>query len=245
MLGLYTPVLLLQAFCVYHAYRNNAEQRWYWLIIFFPLVGCIIYLVDNFYNRKNIQTIAKGVQEVINTNYRLEQLEKAMRFNNSLANKTNLADAYVQYARYPEAIELYTDCLAGFMSDDPTLRIKLLQTHFLNRDYDSTIAVGETLASEKSFEKAEEKVSYAWALHYTGRTDRAGEVFDAMDKSFTNYHQRLEYCKFLQQTSKPEVLKEKLSELFGEIEHMQRSERRLKRDVIREIKDLYETNVGG
>ena len=57
MLGLYTPVFLLQAFCVYHAYRNNVEQRWYWLILFFPLFGCIIYLVQNFNTASTIKSL--------------------------------------------------------------------------------------------------------------------------------------------------------------------------------------------
>src|SRR5688500_8079699 len=151
MYGLYTPIFLLQAFCVYHAYRNNAEQRWYWLIVFFPLIGCLIYLLHNFNNRTTIDTLTENVKEAVISNYKLEQLEKALRFSDNLKNKTNLADAYVENGRYQDAISLYSACLQGFMSDDPFVQMKLLNAHFMNGDYDSAVKYGDKLGSDKSF----------------------------------------------------------------------------------------------
>ena len=96
MYGLYTPIFLLQMFCVYHAYRNNAEQRWYWLILLFPLIGCIVYLVHTFNNRDTISAITENVKGVVISNYRIDQLEKALRFSDNVTNKVNLADAYAE-----------------------------------------------------------------------------------------------------------------------------------------------------
>jgi hypothetical protein len=242
MFGFYTPILLLQAFCIYHAYQNHTDQKWYWLIVFFPGLGCLLYLYHHFYNRRSISTITEGVKEVVNSNYRLEQLEKALRFSDSLQNKVALADAYVHYQRYKDAVALYSDCLSGFMADDPGLRTKLLKAHFLNGDYNETIAWGQKLESEKSFKNAEEKAAYAWALHYQGKTDLAESIFKDTDKSFTNYFHRLEYCKFLVATNKKEELKTKLSDLVEEFEHMKGNERRMKRTLIKEVKDLYATH---
>lgn len=240
-LGFYTPVLVLQGFCLYHAYQRNSEQRWYWLIIFFPAVGCAIYLYHNFYNRRNIQSIAESVKTVTNSNYRLEQLEKAVRFNNSLANKTMLADAYLHLGRPKEAINLYIDCLQGFMADDPILRMKLLQAYYLDGNHDAVADMGSRLVNEKTFRDTEEGIAYAWSLHHLGRTDEAQAQFEIMDRTFTNYRQRLEYCKFLRLTNQHEALNQKLVELLEEIAHMTSTERRIKRDVIREIKEMNAT----
>src|SRR5687768_13725127 len=106
MYGFYAPIFLLQAFCVYHAYRNNAEQRWYWLIVFFPLIGCIVYLLHIFNNRDTIDSITENVKGAVIKNYRIDQLEKAYRFSDNIKNKVNLADAYAENGRYKEAIEL-------------------------------------------------------------------------------------------------------------------------------------------
>jgi hypothetical protein len=243
MFGLYTPVLLLQAFCIYHAYRNNSEQRWYWLIICFPLVGCIIYLVQNFNNRAAIDTLTESVKEVVNSNYRIAELEKALRFSDNLSNKLNLADAYMEIGRFPDAVALYADCLQGFMSEDVPLQMKLLYAHYLNNDYEATIACGHKLESEKSFKNSKERVAYAWALCHIGKIELAEHVFSDMDKSFSNYYQRMEYCKFLLKKGSVEFAKEKLAALMEEFEHMKSAERRFERNTFREIRDLYTSHV--
>jgi hypothetical protein len=243
MLGLYTPLLLLQAFCVYHAYKNNAEQRWYWLIILFPLVGCVLYIYHHFYNQNNLRTLTQSVKEVVNSNHRIEQLEKTLDFADNVSNKTNLADAYASHGRYKDAIGLYRECLGGFMADDPVLRMKLLQAYFLDQDYDSTIAYGNDLKLEKSFKDSEGRMAYAWALHYKGQSEVAEGIFQDMDRSFTNYKNRLEYCKFLKDTNKVEALKTKLTELVEEFDHMEGSERRLYRDTIREIREMHAVQI--
>ena len=243
MYGLYTPILLFQAYCVYHAYRNNAEQRWYWLILFFPLIGCIIYLVYNINaNSNTLEDLKANVKEVVVSNYRLEQLEKAFRFSDNTANKVNLADAYIDVARYKDAIILYESSLQGFMSDDPPLRMKLLGAHYLNGDYDLVVKYGNELESEKSFKNAEERVAFAWALFHTGKLEEAERVFSGMDATFTNYFHRVEYCKFLLKIEKGDSAKKKLTELMTEFDEMQSSEKRLKRNVLREIKELYNSN---
>src|SRR4051812_13448934 len=93
--GYYTPFLILQAFCLYHAYKNNNQQKWYWIIIFFPVVGCVIYLYDNFYSKHKLQSISEVAKNLVNSNRRIEQLERDVKFNDNVTNKVNLADAYM------------------------------------------------------------------------------------------------------------------------------------------------------
>ena len=243
MVGLYTPVLILQAFCLYHAYKNNSVQHWYWLIIFLPGIGSALYLYHNFYNRSNIETLADGVKNVVNSNYKLEQLEKAHRLSDNIATKTNLANAYVTYQRYDEAIALYQACLTGFMADDPALLMKLLQTYFLKRDYDAAIACGLKLESDKLFKKAEERITYAWAHYHKGNVGKAEETFRDMDKSFSNYLHRLEYCKFLLAVNKRDVFEEKIKTLMEEFEVMKGTERKYNISVIRQARELYSNNI--
>src|SRR5689334_16439748 len=213
MIGIYTPVLILQAYCLYHAYQRNAVQHWYWLIIFLPGIGCALYLYHNFYNRDNIESIAEGVKTVVNSNYKLEQLEKAYKLSDNITSQTNLANGYVKYGRYDDAIKLYEECLSGFMADDPTLQMLLLQAYFLKQDYESAIRVGKNLQSEKSFQNAEERIAYAWALHHAGKTELAETTFEDMNKSFSNYRHRVEFGKFLLATGKQDALRDLLNSL--------------------------------
>lgn len=241
MFQYYTPVFLLQIFCLYHAYRHNSEQKWYWLIIFFPLGGGLIYLYIHFYNRSTIDIITENVKGVVITDYRINQLEKEMKFSDSIKTKTALADEYVRVGRYKDAIDLYTDCAQGFMADDISLLLKLTQTHFLHTDYESSVSYGKQLEKEKTFKNSNVRASYAWALHYTGKSEQAEAIFKDMDSSFTNYMPRTEYCKFLLASQRTEEAKSKLHELITEFDHMKGPERRLQKGIFNEIRALYDT----
>ena len=238
MLGFYTPLLFLQGFCLYHAYKNNVEQRWYYLIAFIPLVGCVIYLYHHFYSRRGIENIGQTVKLAVNSNYRIEQLEKTLRFADNVTNRINLADAYVQIGRFEDAIKLYEESMAGFMAEDPSLKMKALNAHFQNKSYAGAVAYGRQLENEKSFKNAEERIAYAWALHLDGNTSEAESVFSAMNKTFTNYPHRLAYCKFLKSLGKNDILREVGTEMMEEFEHMKGTERRLYRGVFNELRAL-------
>jgi hypothetical protein len=239
MLRLYTPVFMLQAVTLYLAYRNNAEQRWYWFIIFFPGLGSLLYLFDQYYSQRNISSFTETVKEVVNSNYKTEQLEKAQRFSDNTINKLNLADAYMEIGRYADAINLYQSTLTGFMEDDPGVRMKLLNALFMAKNYDQVIMLGEKLESEKTFKNAEPRISYAWALHYEGKPEAAEKVFQDMNKPFTNFKHRVEYCAFLSESSRKEEANVLLQELLEEFENMRGPERKLHRDANRNARNLY------
>lgn len=239
MFRFYAPVLILQAFCLYHAYKNKSEQRWFWLILFFPLIGCLIYLYDAFYSKKNLAGAAEVVKDAFVSNYKIDKLEKEWKFSDNVATKTRLADAYAEAGRYKDAIKLYNSCLEGFMADDPVLQMKLLNAYFADEDFESTIKVGEQLESAADFKNSPEKVAYAWALHRAGHTELAEKTFEAMDKPFTNYQPRWQFCQFLSETDRIADLKEKVRTLVTEFNEMGSNERKLNKAIISDATTLH------
>lgn len=235
---LYTPILVLQAFCLFHAYKTRADQKWFYLIIFIPIVGCLFYLYDQFYNRRTVSVVTETVKTAFVTNYTIEKLENELQFSDSVTNRINLANEYMKYERYGEAATLFERSLEGFMADDPKITMRLLHARYLNKDYDIAIAIGRTLDKEPLFKKSEERVAYAWALHLTGKTPEAAEQFADMDRSFTNHEQRKEYARFLMETGQKEKATALLDELVTEFDQMKEIERRINREVYREVKGM-------
>ncbi len=47
----YYIVIGLQAVCVIHALRKNLHQKWIWLIVFLPVIGSLIYIFTEMFNR--------------------------------------------------------------------------------------------------------------------------------------------------------------------------------------------------
>lgn len=231
-------MFILQAFCLFHAYKSRTDQKWYWIIIFFPYIGCIMYLYDAFYSRRNLNNIAEGLKQVVNSNYRIEQLERDVKFSNNAKNKILLADEYILYGRFNEAVSLYESCREGYMIEDEPLKRKLMHALYLDKQYDRAVQLGEELKGTRDFRNAIEHISLAWAYHNLGRTAEAEKHFDDMDRTFTNYPHRYSYCEFLLATDRKEKAIEKLDELLDEVEQMKGPERRVHRDIIRSISDL-------
>lgn len=196
-------------------------------------------MYHHFYSRKNIEDLAEGVKSVLVTNYRIKELEKQLAFSDTTANKILLADEHFAVGNNQKAINLYQSCLTGIDKDDPSLLKKLIRVCYFERQYHLVIEYGEKLIPEKTFNIAIEKAYYAWSKHLTGKEAEAEDIFQSMDIRFSNYIQRIEYAKFLYETGSEELALEKLSELYAEIESMDRHEKRSKKAIAKEIRELY------
>ncbi|MFL5728659.1 MAG: CDC27 family protein [Cytophagaceae bacterium] len=236
--GYYTPVLILQAFCLYHAYKNNNQQKWYWIILFFPLGGCLIYLYDNFYSRNKLKSFSEVAKNIVNSNRRIEQLEREVKFNDNVTNKINLADAYMTVDRYEEAVKLYESCLTGFRSDDPFVQMKLLSAYYQHKNYKKVIELGQKLSGYKDFKNSEQRIALAWAYYFENDHAKCLEVFKDCNRTFTNYKHRVEYSKALLQLNKPEEAEGVLASLLEEFELLKGYERSATRGLMREAKEL-------
>lgn len=246
MFGFFPLSIILQAFCIYHAYTNKADQKWFFIIIFLPLIGSGLYLYHHFYNRQNITKVSEGFKEVVNTNYSVQKLEKEVKFSDTITNKTNLADKYLELGRYQEAADLYESCLEGFNADNADLLRRLVKVHYLLENYGKSVAYGHQVNGNKTFSKSKEKIAYAWSLFYENEEEKAEKVFSEMDSTFTNYPHRMEFAKFLNESGKREDALSKLEELMDEYDHMEAREKRQNRAVNRDIVRLYgEIKKGG
>lgn len=239
MFRFFTPVLLLQAFCIYHIYSNKTDHKWYILIIFLPLLGSFIYLFHHFYSRQNIDTVTEGVKHVFNSNYKIEQLEKQLKFSDTVANKILLADEYTLAGNNKEAEELYKSCLVGVYKDDPDLIRKLMRISYKSKAYDTVIDYGRSIETDVLFKKSEERIAYAWAYFYKNDYAEAERNFEALDDRFTQYKHRLEYATFLFEIQKKQEGLQKLEQLLEEIDSMDRQEKHYKKAIYNEILNCY------
>ena len=234
--GYYTPVLILQGFCLYHSYKNNTHQKYYWLIIFVPLVGSLIYLYLNFYKKSLIDDLSDGFRGIVNSNYQVEKLEKETKFTDTMSNKKYLAIQYLNKGRTNEAIDLLNSCLVGIHADDQEINRLLLQAYYSQKEYGKCIAAGEKIKNDYTFANAEEKALLAWAYYYSGDSEKAESIFKSQDGLFSNYFQRLEYSKYLQHIGRTTEAKKKLAVMIEEIVHMDKYEKKLKSKIYNEIK---------
>lgn len=238
MFRFFTPVLILQVFCIYHAYKNKRESWWIWVILIFPLIGSIIYLYKEFYSKKGVENLAEGVKSSINTNYTVTKLEKELKFSDTVENKIKVANEYVDRGLYDEAFDLYNSCLKGIFSNNQDLLLKLTKTSYLKEDYNSAITFGNNIKKNREFNNSEEKIALAWSYYYTGDDSKANDLFNEMDVQFDNYKHRIEFIKYSIETGDTERAQEISNAVVSEINSMEGAEKRSKRGLLRAIREL-------
>ena len=241
MFRLYTPVILLQAFCLYHAYSNRVEQKWYYIIIFLPLIGSVLYLYHHFYSRDNLDLVTEGVKKTLNPNYTVEKLTEKAQVADTISNKIRLADEFKNSGQLDQAIVLYESCLTGFNAEDPEVIKKLLLTYYEAEQYDKVLPFSNLISSNKSFVNSDAKLAVAWSLFYTGDVEGAEQLFKELDLRYSNHAYRYEYALFLTDVGRADDARKKLEELVDEIDLMESHEKSLKGDVIRNVKLLYKS----
>lgn len=244
MSRLYPLILILQGYCLYHAYKNKKEYYWYLLVLFLPVIGSLIYLFTNFGTQANLDTVSETIRGAVNSNYEVDRLLKEAKYSDTIANKIRLADSYASKQKYHQAIALYESCLEGFNADDLKTKEKLMVAKYFVDDYQGVLELGDTLNENPSFRNSESRIVYAWSLSFLGDYEKAEEVFKAMDVRFSNYVHRSEFAKFLMEQNRTFEAKELLSELEEEIAHMDAGEQRQKKAIRKEINNLYRSIKG-
>ncbi len=229
---------MLQGYCLYHAYKNNNDQKWFWLIIFLPLIGCLIYLYVNFYSKENLENVGEGIKRAVNSNYDTQKIEKDVKVSDTVKNRIRLADAYLVDGRYQDALEMYESCSSGFNENDPVILMKLLKAQYFLENYNEVIRLSEKLKNEKIFQNSEEKTALAVALFRIGNLEEAEIIFKEMDARFSNYNHRIEYAKFLLQTGKNKACKGLLYSLEDEFALMDKGSKKINKEFIQKVKNL-------
>ncbi len=244
MVRFYIPILILQIFCLYQVLKRKEENKWIWIILFFPLIGGVYYLYDTFYSRRNLLHIKEEVKSSLLSNYKIEKLESQVAFSDTFTNKMLLADEYFSIGNYEKAKEIYESCYNGLYEKDTELLMRLLAVHYFIKEYDAVLKYGNKMIQDKSFNNSEEKIYLAWSCYELGKEKEAEEHFQESDIRFTNYSQRLEYALFLEKIGNADKAKEKLEELQAEMDRMDGVGRKRNRRVSKEIQRYY-VHLGG
>lgn len=234
----YYFILAIQGFALFHAYKTNNFQKWYFIIIFIPVIGSLIYLYDTLYSRRNIESLGEGVKRLVSADYDVKRLERELEIADTVSNKLNLANAYLANGNYEKALMLYDESMKGPYANDADLYMKKLKANFLLKRYDETIRIGEMLGHHKPFDQAEEKVFLAQAYAHSHQADKAEGIFQSMNHKNCNYKHRLAYAQFLVSNNKLDDAKALVNLLYNETKLMDGFEKRNNSQVIKEIRDL-------
>lgn len=234
----YYLIVALQAFCIYHIYKNRNEYYWFFIIIFLPVLGSIIYLFVKVYNRKDAEIIQKELTTIINPTKKITDLEKHLEFSDTFQNKVNLADAYLEIGKYTNAVEQYENAINAGFQNDLYVIAQLIKTYTYLENYNKVVENANKIKSKFEFKASHSQFLYGQALEKLNRVEEAENQLRQIDIPHSNYNERLYYAQFLLRLDKKEEALELLQEIDTESKYMIKANRRKYNSTIQEVSGL-------
>ncbi|MDB5099219.1 MAG: hypothetical protein JWM80_3640 [Cyanobacteria bacterium RYN_339] len=119
---------LIQILAAVHVYRTGRNWFWIWIVLLFPGLGVLIYLLVEVVPRMGPIEIVNPILALLdwlNPRRVHARLQDALDRSPSVANKQALARWYASQKEFAEARKLLESCLTGVYKDDPELRLEL------------------------------------------------------------------------------------------------------------------------
>ena len=231
-------IIALQGYCIYHMYQNRNSYYWALLIMFLPVVGSLIYLITQVYNKRDAEKITNEIAHVINPSKKVKDLEKRLEFSESYQNRLNLADAYFEIKDYNNAITHYLEALKDNSQNNFYAIKQLIEVYFNVEDCEKVIHYVEKIKDHPQFKKSRTQFVYGLALEREGKIEAAESNLRQIDIRYSFYEERLILAKFLLSINKNEDAKEILKDVQTESSHMTKPNKRLYRATILEVDKL-------
>lgn len=234
----YYITIALQAICVIHCLRKHNEQRWIYVIIFLPLIGCIAYFFSEIVTGRDVRNLQSGMGGIlVSPTGRIRRLESNLRFADTFNNRVMLADAYFACGRTGEAIELYTTSLTGAFTENEHVIKQLIAAYFQQQRYEELVTLARKIYNRPQFARSRQHILYARALEYTGDIQGAEQEFRKMKGRFADFEARYQYGLFLRGSGRIEEARLVFEDIAGESSHLSSREKRDNRAWIVKAKE--------
>ena len=234
----YYITIALQAYCIYHLFKNRNPYYWVFAILFLPVIGSLIYLITQVYNTRDAEKIQNDIVSIINPTKKVRDLEKRLEFAETYQNQVNLADAYLEIKDYQNAIALYEKALEDHLQNDVFVIKQLIEALYMVANYEAVITYAEKIAMQSDFKKSRAQFLYGLALEKLGKFDEAEENLRQIDTRYSFYEERLILANFLMSRNKNDDAKEIIEELYSESQYMTNQNKKLNRLTIAEVEKI-------
>ncbi len=222
----YYIILGLQAVCAIHCLRKGNQQKWIWLIIFLPLIGCLAYIFTEIFTRQEMEQLQSGTGAIFNPTGKIKKLKSNLVFRDTFDNRLALADAYLEAGQFANAINLYEKSLVDTFEEHGHGNMQLLIAYYGNKQFENVLDTAKRIYRLPQFIRSRSHMFYAISLGYTGHEQEAEKEFLMMKGKFSNYECRYHFGKFLQRANRQNEAKQVFTDIVTEADHLSSGERR-------------------
>jgi len=195
-------VFVIQLCFAYHALKTGRPYWWLFVIMAFPVMGCLLYyFIEVFPTSRESRNAAKAMRAVsraLNPDRTLNERMADLEACGSVENRIALARTCIEHGKYYEAAALYRSCMSGIYENDPELRYGLAYSLGLASVHEEAIKVASQLReTHPSFRPNDVRLALAKSLEAANRLDEALAEFKLLADTYPGEEGRWRYGALL------------------------------------------------
>ncbi len=213
-------IVVIQFSFAFHALKTGRPYWWLFVIMGFPVMGCLIYyFVEVFPGSKEERKAHKTARSLIRKLQPDADLKKRvadLETCGSVDNKMALAEECLNHQMYEEAVTLYESCLKGAFADDGALLVRLAGAATEAGQWDKAQAVLECLAAvAPKHVSPETQLLHARIAQGRGQNDAALSAYRELIPEFVGLEARVRYGQLLDQLGQQEAALQMFNEVLA------------------------------
>lgn len=237
MPALFILSLVIQIALIVHAIKTGRDQMWIWIILFFPLIGGLIYffveLLPELRRSRASKVTATRVFKTIDPQRDLKRLAANLEMSDNVENRIKLAEECAAAELYKEAIDLYNKALTGVYQDDPNIMLGLATALFHQGDYAKT---KETLTClievNPDFKSQEGHLLFARTLEALQEDEAALKEYTTLAPYYSGYEAKCRYALLLKKLGHTEQAHELFNEIIIRAKQLPKNYRKVQKQWI-------------
>jgi hypothetical protein len=235
----------MQLACAMHIVRTGRDRYWLWIVLAFPLLGCVAYFVAEMLpemlgTREARHAVGKA-RRAFDPEREYRALADQLDTADTAENRKALAEESLRLGKVEQAITLYKTALTGVHKDDPNIMHGLARAYFAAGDFlNCTQTLDALRAANPRFQSADAHLLYARALEGQGRVDEALSEYEAVSAYYAGAEARCRYALLLQRAGRTQQARQLFAEVVRAVE---KTGKAFKRDQ-REWYDIAKQNLG-
>jgi hypothetical protein len=208
-------ILLAQIAVAVHALRTGRPLWWLAVILFFPLLGALIYflveILPELRAGRAMRGFSSDIVKTVVPNAGLHRRAEELAVCGSVQNKLALAQECMQRGHFDEAIKLYESARDGQFKNAPDVLLGLARVRFLNGEPEAARTLLEQVAAaHPDYYPQDVAILKARAADAAGDSETALRELEAMLDRSVGLEARFRYGEILARTGKTQEAKAEL-----------------------------------
>lgn len=233
--------ILIQVVFIVHAVNRRQDYFWIFIILFFPLVGCLVYALVIWIPDARHSSAARGTSKamlsLVDPKRELRKRLSHLDVSDTVENRISLARELTRHGMVKDALGLYERSLKGIYEDDPYLLQGYASALFEAGTLQDARDVLEKLrVTNPGLKSPEAQLLYARVLEGLGDPARADKEYAAAVQAYGNIEAKCRYGLFLKQQARKDEARDLFQDILRGAKHAGGHSRRLNKEWIQRAK---------